>query len=116
MKKLKKALTKMTSLFAGSWWGVLIHLLWFSFWLLFRIPTSILLLIVNLEAIIIGIIILKSEREEVAAREQLEKYERESDREIIERDLETDEYTRRELTTIKQELRLIKEMIREIKS
>jgi len=116
MKKLKKILTQIIFFFAGSWWGAGIHMIWFVLWVILRLPLNVLTFIVSLEAILISIVILRSENEAAEIRERMEKYERESDREIIAKDLEMDERTRQELVAIKQELRLIKEMVRESNS
>jgi len=96
----------------GSWKSIIAHLIAFSLWLLLGLPTSTLTLAVSLEAIILSILILKVEKEEQEKKAKETKYEREKDREVMERDLATDEHTRDILHRIEEDLQEVKEKLK----
>lgn len=70
-------LTDLIAKFAGSWWFVIIHLTWFSAWILFHIetyPFGLLTLIVSLESIFLSTFVMmnqnrSSERDRAQAEE-----------------------------------------------
>src|SRR3989304_2790150 len=65
-EKLVDPLTQVVAWFMGSWWGVLVHTLWFTIWIILDFSIDRLTLIVSLEAIFIGIFLLMySSRAEV---------------------------------------------------
>ena len=111
MKKLKKKLNNLVFTLGGSWSSVLIHIIIFTSWIILGLPQNTLTLVVSLEAIILSILILKVEKEEQEKKAKETKYEREKDRDVMERDLETDEYTKDILHRIEEDLREVKERL-----
>jgi uncharacterized membrane protein len=64
--------------FAGSWPFVLLHVVWFTVWLLLRLDINLLTLIVSLEAIFLATFVLMSQNR------QASKDERRDDTEAVE--------------------------------
>ncbi len=64
--------------FAGSWPFVLLHVIWFTAWLLLRLDINLLTLIVSLEAIFLATFVLMSQNR------QASKDERRDDTEAVE--------------------------------
>jgi len=64
--------------FAGSWPFVLLHVIWFTVWLLLRLDINLLTLIVSLEAIFLATFVLMSQNR------QASKDERRDDTEAVE--------------------------------
>ncbi len=64
--------------FAGSWPFVLLHVVWFTVWLLLRVDINLLTLIVSLEAIFLATFVLMSQNR------QASKDERRDDTEAVE--------------------------------
>lgn len=82
-------LTDLIAKFAGSWWFVIIHSIWFGCWILFRVeiyPFGLLTLIVSLEAIFLSTFVMMNQnrsgdRDRVQAEEDY-KTNREAKQEI----------------------------------
>lgn len=74
MRKLNRVLNDFTDRvvqFLGSWLAVVIHVIWFSLWLILKIDINTLTLYVSLEAIFIGIFLLMAANRAEKQREQL---------------------------------------------
>ena len=74
MRKLNRVLDNLTDTiaqFLGSWSAALIHVIWFSLWLILELDINALTLYVSLEAIFIGIFLLMAANRAERQREQL---------------------------------------------
>lgn len=49
----------------GSWWFLIFHILWFAFWLYFKLDINLLIMVVSLEAIILMILLLMDQNRQV---------------------------------------------------
>jgi len=87
-KKFQKTIIKLIKTIAGSWWGVIFHTAWFSFWLISDFNLEILTLSVSLEAIFIGIFLLISSDQGEVARDKRELASQKRDTDIIEKILD----------------------------
>jgi len=65
MKSYKFNLIDSISSMVGSWWFLVIHIIWFSVWLIFRLDINLLIMIVSLEAIILMILLLMDQDRQV---------------------------------------------------
>lgn len=104
-KKLDKVGEKFTDIvywFAGSWWAVVIHTVWFSLWIIFRLNIHVLTLIVSLEAIFLCIFILMAQNRAENQRIVQERRRRKNDEERVKYDIKLDEKADRQLTEIKR--------------
>jgi len=114
-KKTKSLLGRITdfiSWFLGSWWAVVFHTAWFTFWLLLNFDINVLTFSVSLEAIFIGIFLLMSANKAEVLRDKREVRQRARDRERLEADIKLDQKADHQLTEIK---RLQKELHQEIR-
>jgi len=87
-KKSQKFVIKCIKAIAGSWWGVIFHTAWFSFWLIKDFNIEILTLCVSLEAIFICIFLLIASGQSEAARDKKEVASQKRDTDIIEKILD----------------------------
>lgn len=110
-KSLMEKFTDFISWFLGSWWAVIFHTLWFSFWLIFNFDINLLTFSVSLEAIFIGIFLLMAANKAEMKRDLQESKQRKRDRRRIEHDIKLDEKADRQLTEIK---RVQKELTKEM--
>ena len=104
-KKTKTLLERVTgkvSWFLGSWWAVVFHTTWFTFWLLLHFDVNILTFSVSLEAIFIGIFLLMSANKAEELRDKREMRQRKQDRQRLESDIKLDQKADRQLTEIKR--------------
>lgn len=104
-KKLDKVGEKFTDIvywFAGSWWAVIIHTIWFGLWIILRLNIHVLTLIVSLEAIFLCIFILMAQNRAENQRMAQGKRHRESDERRVKYDIKLDEKADRQLTEIKR--------------
>jgi uncharacterized membrane protein len=53
------------SAIVGSWWFLVLHIVWFGAWLYFRWDINLLIMIVSLEAIILMILLLMDQNRQV---------------------------------------------------
>jgi len=88
VKKAQRAIIRLIKTIAGSWWGVIFHTAWFSFWLISDFSLEILTLSVSLEAIFIGIFLLIASDQGEAARDRRELASQKRDTDIIEKILD----------------------------
>jgi len=65
MKNFKFKLIDSISSVVGSWWFLVLHIIWFSVWLIFRLDINSLIMIVSLEAIILMILLLMDQNRQV---------------------------------------------------
>ena len=65
MKSYKFNLIDSISSMVGSWWFLVIHIIWFRVWLIFRLDINLLIMIVSLEAIILMILLLMDQDRQV---------------------------------------------------
>lgn len=100
-KTLLEKFTDFVSGFLGSWWAIVFHCAWFTFWLIFNFDLNVLTFSVSLEAIFIGIFLLMSANKAEALRDQREAKQRESDRERLEADIKLDQKADRQLLEIR---------------
>jgi uncharacterized membrane protein len=101
-KSLMEKFTDFISRFLGSWWAVIFHTLWFSFWLIFDFDINLLTFSVSLEAIFIGIFLLMAANKAELKRDLHEARLRKRDREKLEHDIKLDEKADRQLVEIKR--------------
>lgn len=90
MEKVSNLIIKTIKWVAGSWWGVILHTAWFTFWLIFNFDLSILTMAVSLEAIFIGIFLLIASNESEASRDRREAAAQKRGNDIIEKILDLD--------------------------
>ena len=65
MKIVKFKLIDSISIIVGSWWFLVLHILWFGIWIILQSDISILIMIVSLEAIILMILLLMDQNRQV---------------------------------------------------
>lgn len=65
MKSYKFKLIDSISTIVGSWWFLILHIVWFVVWLVFRMDINMLIMIVSLEAIILMILLLMDQNRQV---------------------------------------------------
>ena len=110
IKKIMKHIEKHMETFAdwtahafGIPWFIIVHLIWFSGWVLFKVesfPYGLLTMIVSLEAILLsGLILSATDRES------------ERDRKVMNRDLRISRETQELLQHMHEELAQIKEYV-----
>jgi len=88
VKKVSDFIIKIIQWFAGSWWGVILHGIWFASWLIYDFDLNILTMAVSLEAIFIGIFLLIASNESEAARDRREMAAQKRGNDIIEKILD----------------------------
>jgi len=91
VRKVNKAVLKFVSWLIGSWWGVILHAVWFGVWLVYDFNLNILTMSVSLEAIFIGIFLLMASSEAEAERDRREYAAQRRSGDIVDKllDLET---------------------------
>lgn len=102
LNKMGEKFTDVIYWFAGSWWAVIIHTVWFGIWLIFRFNIHVLTLIVSLEAIYLCIFILMAQDRAEKDRERQQSRQREIDEKRVKYDIKLDEKADRQLTEIKR--------------
>jgi len=90
-RKANKVVLKILSWLLGSWWGVILHAVWFGGWLIYDFNLNILTMSVSLEAIFIGIFLLMAGNQAEAERDRREYAAQKRNGDIIDKllDLET---------------------------
>lgn len=119
MAKKETYLAKFTdfiSWLVGSWIGVILHAIWFGFWLYFNFSIDLLTLAVSLEAIFIGIFLLMASNEAEAARDAKERSERLKDRSTLKEDISLDEEQLVVVKKLQKEIRALHEKIDALQS
>jgi len=86
--KFQKQLLKIVSRIAGSWWGVILHAVWFGGWLIYDFDINILTLAVSLEAIFISIFLLMASSKAEEARDRKEAAGQRMEKDIIDKILD----------------------------
>lgn len=104
-------LTQLIARFFGSWWAVVLHTLWFAFWIIFRFDTNILTLWVSLEAIFIGIFLLMAANKAELKRHRKEERERHQQKQMLGMDISVDKKQVEILSEINQRLETIERRI-----
>lgn len=105
IKKTKGAMVKLTdviSWFLGSWWAVVVHVVWFAGWPLLGLDINLLTFSVSLEAIFIGIFLLMASNRAEEERDRRNVTERKNDRKSLNADIKLDEKADRQLVEIKR--------------
>lgn len=102
MKKFGNKFTDIVYWFAGSWWGVIFHTIWFGIWLIFHFNIHVLTLIVSLEAIYLCIFILMATDRAEKDRLRQKASQQKIDEERVKYDIKLDEKADRQLTEIKR--------------
>lgn len=106
-KTLLVKLTKAVAWFIGSWWGVLAHTLWFTFWLALDFSVERLTFWVSLEAIFIGIFLLMAANQAELERDRREARERAREMQKVEEDLHLDRKEAKDIQEIKEMMSLL---------
>jgi len=65
MKIVNFKLIDSISNMVGSWWFLVLHMIWFGVWLIFQLDINMLIMIVSLEAIILMILLLMDQNRQV---------------------------------------------------
>jgi len=65
MKSFKFKIIDSISNIVGSWWFLVLHMIWFGVWLIFQLDLNLLIMIVSLEAIILMILLLMDQNRQV---------------------------------------------------
>lgn len=101
--------TRTIASFIGSWWGILVHFLWFFLWHIFRFPLEKLTLLVSLEAIFIGIFLLMAANQVEAEREKREAREQARELSNVKEDLQLDQKEVQAIREIQQMVKVLTE-------
>ncbi len=82
-QRLPKQAVRIIAWLAGSWWGVILHALWFGIWLTYHFSINLLTLAVSLEAIFLGIFLLMASNQAEIERDKREAAAQRRSQEII---------------------------------
>ena len=111
---LDKATEKIAWLM-GSWWGISLHTLWFSIWVILRFDMNLLTLWVSLEAIFLGIFLLMASNRAEVERDRREVIAQKRQMELVREDVKLDKRADRRQLEMLKELREIKKEVDAVK-
>ena len=106
---LDKATDKLTA-FSGSWLFLLIHVLWFSAWIIFRIepfPFGLLTMMVSLEAIFLSTLVMMSQNRQADRDRKRDDLEANEISEIFNTHQELLQLNRTQLTILNQQSEIL---------
>ncbi len=87
-KKVPKLAVRIIAWLAGSWWGVILHAVWFGIWLTYHFSINLLTLAVSLEAIFLGIFLLMASNQAEIERDRREAAAQKRSQEIVDKILD----------------------------
>lgn len=87
-RKIPKFAVRIVAWLAGSWWGVILHALWFGIWLTYNFNLNLLTMAVSLEAIFLGIFLLMASNQAEMERDRREAAAQHRSQEIVDKILD----------------------------
>ncbi len=87
-QKIPRMAVRIIAWLAGSWWGVILHALWFGVWLTYHFSINLLTLAVSLEAIFLGIFLLMASNQAEIERDRREAAAQKRSQEIVDKILD----------------------------
>ncbi len=87
-QKVPQMAVQIIAWLAGSWWGVILHALWFGIWLTYHFNIDLLTLAVSLEAIFLGIFLLMASNQAEIERDRREAAAQKRSQEIVDKILD----------------------------